>query len=78
MPPPAARHAFQALAVDSQDAHALQFRVTQQIARPGVIPAGIDENLDDGVGLVAQFGDDGVKAVDETCLGHVVSVGSVR
>ena len=57
---------------------ALQFGVAQQVACPGVVSAGIDENLDDGVGLVAQFGDDGVKAVDETCLGHVVSVGSVR
>ena len=48
----------------------MQFCMFEQIPRPRVVPVGRDENLQNGFRLVAQFGNDGVKAVDEAGLGH--------
>ena len=66
--PHAAGHAFEPFGIDRNDLDLLQLGVTHEIARAGIVPVRIDEDLEDGIRLVAKFGNDGVEAVDEADL----------
>jgi hypothetical protein len=46
----------------------MQLGVAHQVAHAGIVPLTVDKYLKDGIGLMAQLGDDGVKTVDETDL----------
>jgi hypothetical protein len=46
----------------------MQLGVTHEIAHPGIMTTGIDEYFKNSVGLMTQFGDNGVKTVDEADL----------
>ena len=70
MVPIAARHAFKPLAIDRHDTHAMQLGMLQQITRPAIIAPAVDEDFKNRVRLVAKFGDNGMKTVNEAGLGH--------
>ena len=63
-----AGHAFEPLGIHRNHLDGMQFGVTHQVSNAGVVPLGVDEDFKDGIGLVTQLGDDGVKTVDETDL----------
>ena len=64
------RHPGQPFAIDRHNSNALQFGVPQQVARARVVTLGINENFENCLRLMPQFGDDGVKTVNEAGLGH--------
>jgi hypothetical protein len=70
MPTPSSRHAFEPSGVDGNDPNLLQLGMFQEIARPRIMPVRVDENLQDGLRLMAQFGDDRVESVNVISLGH--------
>ena len=66
--PHSACHAFEPFGIDRNNLDLLQLGVTHEIACAGVVTVRIDEDLEDGVRMVAKFGDDGVEAMDEAGL----------
>jgi hypothetical protein len=66
----APRHAFESPGIDGNDPHRVQFGVPQKVAHPRIAPVRSNENLQNGLRLVAQLGDYGMKTVDESGWGH--------
>ena len=65
MPHTAAGHAIEPFGIHRNDPDRMQFGVAHQIPHPGIVTFSVDEDLKNGVRLMTQFGNDGVKSVDE-------------
>ena len=61
-------HAGKAFCIDRNNPDRVQFGMAHQITHSGIMTFGVDEDFKNGVGLITQLGDDGVKAVDEAGL----------
>lgn len=54
--------------IDRNNLDGVQLGMAHQIAHACIVPFGIDEYFKNGVRLMAQLGDDGVKTVNEVDL----------